>query len=114
MRQSALEPYSEGILFIERGHRTVSFGKIMMFWFMSPLEAARASLEAQRQIAFFFLRLPSGQQRREEVISGGGKAASVELPKPARSIAAARRKSAAVHKAIGPTKSRRKGKSRRK
>jgi hypothetical protein len=92
----------------------VSFGKIIMFWFMSPLEAARVSLEAQRQIAFFFLRFPSGQQRREEVISDGGKAPSVELPKPARSIATARRKTAAVHKAIGPKKSRRKGKSRRK
>ena len=90
----------------------VSFGKIIMFWFMSPLEAARVSLEAQRQIALFFL--PSGQQRREEVISDGGKAPSVELPKPARSIATARRKTAAVHKAIGPKKSRRKGKSRRK
>ena len=60
-----------------------------MFWFMSPLEAARVSLEAQRQIAFFFLRLPSGQQRREEVVSDGGKAPSVELPKPARSTATA-------------------------
>jgi hypothetical protein len=87
---------------------------MMMFWFMSPLEAARVSLEAQRQIAFFFLRLPSGQQRHEEVISDGGKAPSVELPKPARSIATARRKTAAVHKALGTNKSRRKGKSRRK
>jgi hypothetical protein len=80
---------------------------------MFPLEAARVSVETQRLIALSFLRLPSGQQRREEVISDGGKSPSVELPKPARSVATARRKTAAVSKATETKKSRRKGKSRR-
>jgi hypothetical protein len=104
-----------GTLVVSRGHLgRYRSERQMMFWFTFPLAAARVSLEAQRLIALFFLRLPSGQQRNEEVVSDGGKAPSVELPKPARSIATARRKTAAVSKVIGAKKSRRKGKSRRK
>jgi hypothetical protein len=36
--------------------------KQMMSWIISPWEAARLALEAQRSMAFHFLRLASGQE----------------------------------------------------
>jgi hypothetical protein len=35
----------------------------MMSWIISPWEAARLALEAQRSMAFHFLRFASGQER---------------------------------------------------
>ena len=37
----------------------------MFPWFISPWEATRLSLEAQRVIAFHFLHFASGQERRQ-------------------------------------------------
>jgi hypothetical protein len=44
----------------------------MFLWFISPWEAARLSLEAQRMMAFPFLGLPSGKRRQRQ--EDGGKA----------------------------------------
>jgi hypothetical protein len=115
-----------------------------MFWFISPWIAARLSLEAQRDMAFNFLRLASGQPRRrlasgqprrQEVPSDGGPAprlvdqravASVEPAIPARSMATGRPKAVPARKAmrvvskpisaskVKDKRSTRKGKSRRK
>jgi hypothetical protein len=110
-------------------------GKITMFsWFISPWIAARLLLEAQRDMAFNFLRLVSGQPRHQEVPSDGGPAprlvdqravASVEPAISARSMATGRPKAAPARRAMGVVskpisaskvkdeRSTRKGKSRR-
>ena len=44
----------------------------MMSWFISPWEAARLSLEAQRAIAFHFLRFAFGQDRPIQEVWAGG------------------------------------------
>jgi len=44
----------------------------MMSWFISPWEAARLSLEAQRVMAFHFLRFASGQERPIQEVCAGG------------------------------------------
>ena len=77
-------------------------GKITMFpWLISPWEVARLSLEAQRAMAFHFLSFaPRQEQRHQEVLSDGGKAPSVDLPMPARSIATGRPKTVHSRKAM--------------
>jgi hypothetical protein len=84
----------------------------MFLWFISPWEAARLSLEAQRVMAFQFLGFASGQDRqRQEVLSDGGKAlvhdvvdpsvvASVTPAASAGSMAIGRRKAVGVRKAM--------------
>lgn len=42
----------------------------MFLWFISPWEAARLSLEAQRMMAFPFLGLPSGRKRQRQKDEG--------------------------------------------
>ena len=59
-----------------------------MFWFISPWEAARPFLEAQRQLmAVPWLFMASG--RRYQGSSDGEQAPSEAPPMPARAIAAA-------------------------
>jgi len=73
----------------------------MFPWFISPWEVARLSLEAHRAMAFHFLSFASGQEhRRQEVLSDGGKAPSVDLPMPARSMATGRPKTVPSRKAM--------------
>jgi hypothetical protein len=113
-----------------------ALGKLTMFSWFSPWQAARLSLEAQRILTFNFLRFVSGQERqRQEVLSDGGQAprlvdqsvvASMAPARPTSSMATGRRKTLPVRKAMGvsrkpisPSKvkdksSRRKAKSRRK
>jgi hypothetical protein len=72
---------------------------------MSPWEATRLSLEAQRIMAFHFLHFASGQERRQgqaltSRLVDQSAVASMEPAAPARSMATGRpetvRKSAAV------------------
>jgi hypothetical protein len=110
----------------------------MFSWFISPWEAARLSLEAQRLMTLRFLRFVSGPERqRKEVLSDGGRAlvpglvdqnvgASVAPAILTRSMATGRRKAVPVRKAmevirkpisaskVKDKSSRRKAKSRRK
>jgi hypothetical protein len=59
-----------------------------MFWFISPWEAARRSLEAQRHLmALPWLFMASG--RRYQGLSDGKQAPSAAPPMPARSMATA-------------------------
>jgi hypothetical protein len=59
-----------------------------MFWFISPWEAARRSLEAQRHLmALPWLFMASG--RRYQGLADGEQAPSEAPPMPARSIATA-------------------------
>jgi hypothetical protein len=59
-----------------------------MFWFISPWEAARRSLEAQRQLmALPWLFMASG--RRYQGLANGEQAPSEAPPMPARSMATA-------------------------
>jgi len=70
-----------------------------MFWFISPWEAARISLEAQRRVMGLpWLYFASG--RRQEVLSDGGKVPSVAPPVPARSVATGRPKAIRARKAM--------------
>jgi hypothetical protein len=85
----------------------------MFLWFISPWEAARLSLEAQRVMASHFLGLASFQDRqRQEVLSDGGKALAPGLVDPtvvasaapattAVPMATGRRKAVPVRKATG-------------
>jgi hypothetical protein len=84
----------------------------MFLWFISPWEAARLSLEAQRAMAFHFLDLASGQDRqRQEVGSSGAEAPVPGLANPRVSSAApavstgsgatVRRKAVPVRKTMG-------------
>ena len=57
-----------------------------MFWFISPWEAARRSLEAQRQLmAFPWIFFASG--RRYQELADGKQDLSEAPPTPARSLA---------------------------
>ena len=84
----------------------------MISWFISPWEAARLSLEAQRVMAFHFLRFASGQQRPIQEASVGDEAlgprlvdrsvvASVKPAIPVRSMATGVPKTVPVRKAMG-------------
>jgi hypothetical protein len=85
----------------------------MFLWFISPWEAARLALEAQRVMASHFLGLASGQDRqRQEVLSDGGEALATSLVDPTVVASAAsatttvpmtsgRRKAVPVRKASG-------------
>jgi hypothetical protein len=85
----------------------------MFLWLISPWEAARLSLEAQRVMASHFLGLASGQDRqRQEVLSDGGEALTPGLADPTIVASAAtattavpmttgRRKAVPVRKARG-------------
>jgi hypothetical protein len=88
--------------------------KITMFsWYISPWEAARLSLEAQRVMTFHFLRFVSGQERqRHEALSDGEQSlvpgpvnqtvvASAEPATSARSMATRRLKTVPARKAMG-------------
>ena len=89
-----------------------------MFWFMSPWEAARRSLEAQRQLmAVPWLFITSG--RSYQGLSDGKQAPSEVPPMPARTIAAAGPAAVPARRAMetikGPVGARGKGKrSKRK
>jgi len=89
-----------------------------MFWFMSPWEAARRSLEAQRQLmAVPWLFMASG--RRYQGLSDRKQAPSEVPPMPARTIAAAGSAAVPARRAMetikGPVGARGKGKrSKRK
>jgi hypothetical protein len=71
-----------------------------MFWFMSPWEAARYSLEAQRRVmALPWLFFASG--RRQEGYTDGEQALSVAPPPvPASSMTAARPRAIPARRAI--------------
>ena len=82
----------------------------MFLWFISPWEAARLSLEAQRKMAFHFLGLPFGTDRQRQ--EDGGKAfvpgpidpSVVAAASPAISagpVATGRRKTVPARKAMG-------------
>jgi hypothetical protein len=106
----------------------------MFSWFISPWDAARFSLEAQRDMAFYFLRFAPGQRRRQELPSDRRQAprlveqsvvASVEPAIPAKSMANGGPKTVPARKArvvrkpmsvskVKDKKSTRKGKSRGK
>jgi hypothetical protein len=84
----------------------------MMSWFISPWEAARLSLEAQRVMAFHFLRFASGQERPIQEVCAGGQTlmpplldrsvvASVEPAIRAKSIVAGGSKTVPVRKTMG-------------
>jgi hypothetical protein len=85
----------------------------MFSWFISPWEAARLSLEAQRLMTLHFLRFVSGPERqRQEVLSDGGRAlvpglvdqsvvASAEPAISARSMATRGPKTVSIRKAMG-------------
>jgi hypothetical protein len=95
-----------------------------MFWFISPWEAARRSLEAQRQLmAFPWFFFASG--RRYQGLADGKQDLSEAPPTPARSLATAGPAAVPTRRAIesikGPVgargkdkRSKRKNKSRRK
>ena len=80
----------------------------MMSWFISPWEAARLSLEAQRQLALLFFSYASRQERQPlEVASDHTSPAvthqevgsSADLPIPPRSRKTAQPRTVAAHKA---------------
>jgi hypothetical protein len=81
----------------------------MFSWYISPWEAARLSLEAQRVMTFHFLRFVSGQERqRQEVLSDGeqslvpGLVNQTVVASAEPAISAARRlKTVPVRKAMG-------------
>jgi len=84
----------------------------MISWFISPWEAVRLSLEAQRVMAFHFLRFASGQERPIQKASVGGQAlvprlvdqsvvASVEPATRARSMVTGVSKTVPARKAMG-------------
>jgi hypothetical protein len=82
----------------------------MSSWFISPWDAARLSLEAQRDMAFYFLRFAPGQRRRQELPSDRRQAprlveqsvvASVEPAIPAKSMANGGPKTVPARKAMG-------------
>ena len=95
-----------------------------MLWFISPWEAARRSLEAQRQLmALPWMFLASG--RRYQELVGGKQDLSEEPPTPERSMATAGPAAVPARRAMenikGPVgargkdkKSKRKNKSRKK
>jgi hypothetical protein len=73
----------------------------MFSWFISPWEAARLTLEAQRVMVLHFLCFASGQEQlRQEVSYDGGKAPSAEPPIPARSMATGRPQTVPIRKAM--------------
>ena len=75
-----------------------------MFWFISPWEAARRSLEAQRQlIALPWLFMASG--RRYQGLANGEQAPSEAPPMPARSMATAGPAAVPARRAIETIKS---------
>jgi hypothetical protein len=82
----------------------------MISWFISPWEAARLSLEAQRVMAFHFFRFACGQEPRQEALSDGEKASvprqvdpsivsSADLAMPAGPIGTVRPKTVPVRNA---------------
>jgi hypothetical protein len=82
----------------------------MFAWFISPWEAARLSLEAQRLMVFPFLYFASGQQRRRQVLSDREQTLvpplvdqsvvdRVQPAIPTRSMATGRRKTVPARKA---------------
>jgi hypothetical protein len=82
-----------------------------MFWFISPWEAARISLEAQRRVmALPWLYFASG--RGQEGSSEGEKAPSGAPPVPARSMANARPRAIPARKATEAIKERVSGRRR--
>jgi hypothetical protein len=95
-----------------------------MFWFMSPWEAARRSLEAQRNLmAMPWLFMASS--RRYQGLADGEQAPSESPPMPARSMATAgpaavpaRRAAETIKESVGARgkgkRSKRKNKSRKK
>jgi hypothetical protein len=95
-----------------------------MFWFISPWEAARRSLEAQRQLmAFPWIFLAPG--RRYQGLADGSQDLSEAPPTPARSMATAGPAAVPARRAMesikGPVgargkdnRSKRKNKSRKK
>ena len=75
-----------------------------MFWFISPWEAARRSLEAQRHlVALPWLFMASG--RRYQGLSDGEQAPSEAPPIPARSMATAGPAAVPARRAIENIKS---------
>jgi hypothetical protein len=95
-----------------------------MFWFVSPWEAARRSLEAQRQLmALPWIFFASG--RRHQGLADGKQDLSEAPPTPARSVATAgpaavptRRAMESIKGSVGARgknkRSKRKNKSRKK
>ena len=101
-----------------------SLGGITMFWFISPWEAARRSMQAQRQLmALPWMFMASG--RRYQGLSDGEHASTEAPPIPVRSMATAgtvavpaRRAVETIKASVGARgqdkKPKRKNKSRRK
>jgi len=94
-----------------------------MFWFISPWEAARRSMQAQRQLmALPWMFMASG--RRYQALSDGEQTSTEAPPMPARSVTAgaaavpARRAVETIKASVGARgqdkKPKRKNKSRRK
>jgi hypothetical protein len=80
----------------------------MTAWFMSPWEAARLSLEVQRQVALLFFPFASCQQRQPLEVASDDKipvlthqdiGSSANLPIASRSRKTAQEKTVTAHKA---------------
>jgi hypothetical protein len=78
----------------------------MSSWFISPWEAARLSLEAQRQVALLFFPYASRQEHLEvasddksHVVTHQDIGSSADLPIPPRSRKTAQAKIVTAHKA---------------
>jgi hypothetical protein len=86
------EQVSSGTLVFMQGRNQLTWKVTMSSWFISPWEAVRFSLEAQRLIALqFFPFAPRKEQLHQEVASSDKKAvvlglgSSADLPMPPRS-----------------------------
>jgi hypothetical protein len=80
----------------------------MSSWFISPWEAARLSLEAQRQVALLFFPYAPRQERQPLEVASDDKspivthqdiASSADLPIPPRSRKTAQAQTVKAHKA---------------
>jgi hypothetical protein len=99
----------QGTLVSMQGRQSASFWKVTMSsWFISPWEAARFSLEAQRLIAIqLFSFPPRTKQPHQEETSDYNKSAvpglgsSADLPSPPRPRETAQARTVAAHNATG-------------
>jgi hypothetical protein len=106
---SRLEQVSSETLVSIQGHPISYLGKVKMSsWFISPWEAARLSLEAQRQVAMLFFPYASRQERqplevpsddKSPVVTHQNVGSSAHLPIPLRSRKTAQAKTVTAHKA---------------
>src|SRR5436190_16914651 len=108
MTRSVWEQVSSGTLVSIQGRANQVVWKIAMSsWFISPWEAARFSLEAQRQVAMLFFPYASRQERqplevpsddKSPVVTHQNVGSSAHLPIPLRSRKTAQAKTVTAHK----------------